>query len=150
MSELESENPLKGIRCGAVVRPEPLFHRKSRLIIDTHYNSEHNILRNGLEEVEFENLKLISLEKLFNNKNEVFLGFGLPNVYLTIPNEESNGYVKFAAFILWRQVSSIVPTKDRVQSGFLIRFRDLTSNQIKNIRQFKKSFWCSSIISTNI
>jgi hypothetical protein len=138
MSEID--DLLKGIRSGAVVRPEPLFHRRSRLIIDTHYSSEHNILRNGLEEVEFENLKLISLDKLFNNKNEVFIGFGLPNVYLTIPNEEHNGYVKFAAFILWRQVSAIVPTKDRVQSGFLIRFRDLSSDLIEIIRQSMKKY----------
>ncbi|CAF4252803.1 unnamed protein product, partial [Rotaria sordida] len=46
---LETNNsPLKGIRSGAVIRPEPLFHRKTRLIIDTHYNNEHNLLRNGL------------------------------------------------------------------------------------------------------
>lgn len=126
---------LKGIRSGAVIRPEPLFHRRTRLIIDTHYSDEHNILRNGLEETEFEHIKLISLDKLFNNKNEIFIGFGLPNVYLTIPNEQYDGYIKFAAFMLWRQVSAIVPTKGRVQSGFLIRFRDLSKDIIEIIRQ---------------
>jgi hypothetical protein len=126
---------LKGIRSGAVIRPEPLFHRKTRLIIDTHYSPEHNLLRNGLEETEFDHIKLISVDKLFDNKNEIFLGFGLPNVYLTIPNEQYDGYVKFAAFMLWRQVSAIVPTKGRVQSGFLIRFRDLSKDIKEIVRQ---------------
>ena len=131
----KDDSILKGIRCGAVLRPEPLFHRQTRLIIDTHYNANHNILRNGLEQTEFEHINLISLEKLFDNKNEVFLGFGIPNVYLTIPNEKYDGYVKFAAFMLWRQASAIVPTKDRVQSGFLIRFRGLSKDTIEIIRQ---------------
>jgi hypothetical protein len=130
-----NESVSQGIRSGAVIRPEPLFHRKTRLIIDTHYAAEHNILRNGLEETEFEHIKLISLDKLFDNKKETFLGFGLPNVYLTIPNEEYDGYNKFAAFMLWRQVSAVVPTKGRVQSGFLIRFRDLPKDTIEIIRK---------------
>ncbi|CAF3762769.1 unnamed protein product [Adineta steineri] len=131
----DNDSPLKGIRSGAVIRPEPLFHRRTRLIIDTHYNAEHNLLRNGVEEIEFENLKLISLDKLFDNKNEVFIGFGKPNVYLTIPNENYDQYIKFAAFILWRQLSAIIPTKGRVQSGFIIRFRDLSKCEIEKIRQ---------------
>ncbi|CAF3614536.1 unnamed protein product [Rotaria sordida] len=136
---LETKNsPLKGIRSGAVIRPEPLFHRKTRLIIDTHYNNGHNLLRNGLEETEYENLKLISLDKLFDNKNETFIGFGLPNVYLTIPNEPKDGYDKFAAFMFWRQLSAIIPTKGRVQSGFLIRLRDLPENITEIIRQSMK------------
>ena len=131
----ENNHILKGIRSGALIRPEPLFHRRTRLIIDTHYSAEHNLLRNGLEETEFEHIKLISLDKLFDNKKEVFLGFGLPNVYLTIPNEQYDGYVKFAAFILWRQVSAILPTKGRVQSGFLVRFRDIPPELTEIIRQ---------------
>jgi hypothetical protein len=133
-----NDSPLKGIRSGAVVRPEPLFHRRTRLIIDVHYNGQHNLLRNGLEETEFENLKLISLDKLFDNKKELFIGFGLPNVYLTIPNETNDGYDKFAAFMLWRQLSAIIPTKGRVQSGFLIRFRDLPDHITQTIRQSMK------------
>ncbi|UJR11483.1 hypothetical protein I4U23_015662 [Adineta vaga] len=136
--KVEDDSPLKGIRCGAVVRPEPLFHRRTRIIIDTHLNNEHNLLRNGLEEIEFEHIKLISLDKLFNNKNEIFLGFGLPNVYLTIPNEQFDGYVKFAAFMFWRQLSAVINTKGRVQSGFLLRFRDLPEHVLQIIRQAMK------------
>ena len=131
----DEDSPLIGIRAGAVLRPEPLFHRKTRLIIDTHYNAEHNILRNGLEETEFQQLKLISLEKLFDNISELFLGFGLPNVYLTMPNADGSGYVKFAAFIMWRQVSAIIDTKARVQSGFLIRLRHCTPELMDRIRR---------------
>jgi hypothetical protein len=134
-----NESPLKGIRSGAVVRPEPLFHRRTRLIIDTHYNNEHNLLRNGLEEIEFDHIKLISLEKLFDNKKEIFVGFGLPNVYLTIPNDTHDQYIKFAAFMLWRQLSAIIPTKGRVQSGFLIRLRDFSDDMIEILRQSMKS-----------
>ena len=133
--ETKDDSPLQGIRSGAVLRPEPLFHRRTRLIIDTHYNLQHNILRNGLEETEFQNLQLISLEKLFDNKHEVFLGFGLPNVYLTLPNENFDGYVKFAAFILWRQASAILETKGRVQSGFFIRFRHCSPEMLAKLRQ---------------
>ncbi|CAF0989694.1 unnamed protein product [Adineta ricciae] len=131
----ETDSPLKGIRCGAVVRPEPLFHRRTRLIIDTHYNNEHNLLRNGLEQTEFDHINLISLDKLFDNKREIFLGFGLPNVYLTIPNEQFDAYIKFAAFMFWRQLSAVVNTKGRVQSGFLIRFRDTPEDMLTAIRQ---------------
>ncbi|CAF3057675.1 unnamed protein product [Rotaria sp. Silwood2] len=131
----EHLSQLQGIRAGAVVRPEPLFHRKTRLIIDTHYDPEHNILRNGVEEIEFQNINLISLDKLFNDKHEIFLGFGLPNVYLTISNENNDGYVKFAAFMLWRQRSAVINTKGRVQSGFLIRFRNLPQNALVALRR---------------
>lgn len=126
---------LQGIWAGAVVRPEPLFHRKTRIIIDTHFSPEHNILRNGLEETEFDHIKLISLDKLFNNKNEIFLGFGVPNVYLTVPKASGDGYVKFAAFMLWRQCSAIIDTKGRVQSGFLIRFRNPSQYMLASLRQ---------------
>jgi hypothetical protein len=135
-----SDSPLDGIRTGAVVRPEPLFHRKTRLIIDTHYSPEHNVLRNGLEETEFQHINLISLDKLFDNKHEIFLGFGLPNVYLTIPNEQYNGYVKFAAYMLWRQVSAVLDTKGRVQSGFLIRFRNLPQDAIEMLRRSMRDY----------
>jgi hypothetical protein len=37
--------------------------------------------------------------------------------------------------MLWRQVSAIVPTKGRVQSGFLIRFRDLPKDNIEVVRK---------------
>ncbi|CAF2521989.1 unnamed protein product [Rotaria sp. Silwood2] len=131
----ENRHQLQGILAGAVVRPEPLFYRKTRLIIDTHYNREHNILLNGLEEIEFQGIKLISLDKLFDNKHEIFLGFGLPNVYLTVPNQNGDGYVKFAAFMIWRQCSAIIDTKGRVQSGFLIRFRNLPQDALAAIRQ---------------
>ena len=133
--ETTDDSPLKGIRSSAVLRPEPLFHRRTRLIIDTHYNPQHNVLRNGLEEIEFQNLQLVSLEKLFASKREVFLGFGLPNVYLTIPNEHFDGYVKFAAFILWRQASAILDTKGRVQSGFFIRFRHCSEEMLTRLRR---------------
>lgn len=128
-------SPLQGIRAGAVLRPEPLFHRRTRLIIDTHYNSEHNLLCNGMEEIDFQNLKLISLDKLFDNKHEIFLGFGLPNVYLTVPNHDSTGYVKFAAFILWRQTSAVIDTKGRVQSGFMIRIRQYPDDLLTMLRK---------------
>ena len=132
---MTEDSPLTGIRSGAVLRPEPLFHRRTRLIIDTHYNPQHNLLRNGLEETEFQSLLLISLEKLFDNNREVCLGFGLPNVYLTLPNEQFDGYVKFAAFSLWRQASSIFDTKGRVQSGFFIRFRHCSAEMLIKLRQ---------------
>lgn len=135
ITQEKDQTQLKGIHAGAVIRPEPLFHRTTRLVIDTHYNPDHNILRNGLEETEFQNINLISLDKLFDNKHEVFLGFGLPNVYLTIPNENGDGYVKFAAFMLWRQLSAVLDTKGRVQSGFLIRFRNLPPEALVALRQ---------------
>ena len=130
--------PLQGIRAGAVLRPEPLFHRRTRLIIDTHYNEEHNLLCNGLEEIDFQNLKLISLDKLFDNKHEIFLGFGKPNVYLTVPNEDGTSYVKFAAFIFWRQVSAVIDTKGRAQSGFMIRIRNYPEQLLGRVRQSMK------------
>lgn len=58
--EKEEENDLilKDIDCHAIIRPELLFHRRTYLIIDKHF-----ILRNDLEQIQFDNIKLISLNK---------------------------------------------------------------------------------------
>ncbi|CAF0752693.1 unnamed protein product [Rotaria sp. Silwood1] len=37
--------------------------------------------------------------------------------------------------MMWRQLSAIIDTKNRVQSGFLIRFRDLPQNALVALRQ---------------
>ncbi|CAF2794075.1 unnamed protein product [Rotaria sp. Silwood2] len=126
---------LKGNWTDALVPSEPLIYRKTQLIIDAHYLSEHNILQNGVQETEFQAIKLISLDKLFGNKNEIFLGFGLPNVYLTIPIEHSDGYVKFRTFMIWRQCNTITDTKGHVQSGYFIRCRNLPKDALTALRQ---------------
>ncbi|CAF4231491.1 unnamed protein product [Rotaria sp. Silwood2] len=46
-----------------------------------------------------------------------------------------DGYVKFTTFMIWRQCSTITDTKGRVQSGYLIRCRNLPKNALTALRQ---------------
>lgn len=65
-------------------------------------------------------LKVIHIAELFSSKQEIFLGFGTPNMYLTFPRQDGSGYDKFAGKSLYRAPSTIEDTRNFVQSGILI------------------------------
>jgi hypothetical protein len=65
-------------------------------------------------------LKVIHIPELFSSKQEIFLGFGTPNMYITFPREDGTGYDKFAGKSLYRAPSVIEDTRNFVQSGVLI------------------------------
>ncbi|MCC6746421.1 MAG: hypothetical protein IT371_02110 [Deltaproteobacteria bacterium] len=129
-----SPSPLDGLRAGAVVRPQQLYRHRAQNVVDAHYDPQHAILRRGVQETPFDGLKLFPIRELFAGPNEVFLGFGKPNVYLTIPSEDRQGYVKFAAFMFRRQAAYVADTKGRVQSGVLVRFRGLPEHAVTALR----------------
>lgn len=79
-------------------------------------------------------LRVVNLDHIFA-EGKLFLGFGRPNVYLGIPNqtEEGLGYAKVEAKSLKRADTKVIETHDRVQSGLLIVFKDLTPEQVERI-----------------
>lgn len=125
---------LEGIKAPAVIRPEPLSRSKLR-VIDVHHDPYKPKLANGVRETEYEHIQLFCLSDLFKDRNQVFVALGRPNVYTVIPNEQGDGYDKFAAFMFFREAARLQQTKDRVQSGFLLRFRGLPPDAVPALRE---------------
>lgn len=111
-------------------RPEGFLHRSFRRIIDASFAVRERAMP------DVHRLKIFRIKDLFQGRNEVFMGFGQPNVYLVCPNPEG-GYQKFAGKSLYLEESKrevIDPKKEWVQSGVLFRFRGLSEEALKAIQ----------------
>ncbi len=116
-------------------RPEFLFGN----LIDCVINAS------GIKQRPVKDLKVIEIADVFTGDNEVFIGFGKPNAYLVCPSPKG-GYQKFYGKSLRRAPSIIQHTKGIVQSGILIRFKNLPSDAIPRIqaamvKHHGKKFW---------
>lgn len=116
---------LDGMTDGASLAPDGLFSRGSRMVVDASH----------VQAVQHDGLKLIPVAEVFANPNAVFLGFGEPNVYLTVPRQPGAnvGWDKYAATMFWRQKSFVADTKGRVQGGILIELRNLHEAALEEI-----------------
>ena len=79
-------------------------------------------------------LKVFHIPEVFAGSDEIFLGFGRPNAYLVVP-DGAGGYQKFAGKSLKRAPSVVEDTRMFVQSGILIRFRNLPPSAAVRIRE---------------
>lgn len=104
-------------------RPEYLFRSLVPEVIDA----------SPVPKWDIHGIQVFSIAEVFSGSDEVFLGFGKPNVYLTVPDGKG-GYEKFAGLSLKRGPSLIQDTKGRVQSGILIRFRNLPTTAVPRLR----------------
>lgn len=120
-------DPLAGLTEGAMLAPDGLFSRGQRLVVD----SSH------VQTVDHEGLSLLPVEEVFSDSEALFLGFGIPNVYLAVPGEQ--GWEKYAATMFWRQPSFVADTKGRVQGGMLVELRQLAPEAVGELREVMHS-----------
>lgn len=106
-------------------RPEQLFNRWV-IVHDASFITETTSRR--------EKLQVIQTADVFADASAVFLGFGKPNTYLTVP-DGLGGYQKFAGKSARLDKSVIADTKGRVQSGILLHFLNLPEEAIPFLRE---------------
>ena len=135
--------PLEGMTQGSRVAPESYFGRGARWVVDASHVQTNVDKKSGL--------RLFPIAEVYTNTNSVFLGFGVPNVYLTVPNDSDEGWLKFAAFMFWRSRSFVANTKGRVQAGVLIELRGLPAEARSALRtqmsahEGKRSASCANL-----
>lgn len=128
---------LDGMTDGAAVAPDGLFSRGARLVVDASH----------VQSVLHEGLHLVPVAEVFARGNTVFLGFGVPNVFLAVPG--TDGWEKFAATMFWRQRSFVADTRGRVQGGIFVELRDLSADAASELRtamnelQGRRSITCA-------
>lgn len=67
-------------------------------------------------------------------ERKAFLGFGQPNVYLSLPSAE--GWDMFHAYFTWRKDSELVPSAEgKMQSAAMIVFKDLTDAELRRLHE---------------
>jgi hypothetical protein len=89
-------------------------------------------------EVAVKDLKAFTITDLFRGENDVFIGFGKPNVYLVVPNgigpDGKPLFLRYAAKSLKRG-PSVIEQAHRAQSGVLFHFPDLPPETVEDLRQ---------------
>jgi hypothetical protein len=104
-------------------RPEFLFGSHVDAVVDA----------SSIRQQTVQGLRVMRISDLFSGKNEIFLGFGLPNVYLTVPDGKG-GYEKFAAKSFKRAPSVVEDTRNFVQSGIILRLLNLPEHAAEKLR----------------
>lgn len=121
---MKLENPESGYAHHFERRPEFLFGSHVDQVIDA----------SSIRERTIKDLRVFRICDLFSGSNEIFLGFGLPNVYLTVPDGKG-GYEKFAAKSLKRAPSVVEDTRNFVQSGIMLRMLNLPEHAAAKMRE---------------
>lgn len=120
---MKIENPVNGYARHFERRPEFLFGSHVDQVIDA----------SSIRERTIKDLRVFRISDLFSGGQEIFLGFGLPNVYLTVPDGKG-GYEKFAAKSLKRAPSVVEDTRNFVQSGIMLRMLNLPEHAAVKLR----------------
>jgi len=118
---------LNGMTEGATLGPEGMFSHGPRLVVDASH--VQSVLHDGIE--------LVPIAEVFKNPKAVFIGFGMPNVYIALPTEGDGSeprWEKYAAAMFWRQPSHIADTRGRVQGGVLVELVDPPMGAISALR----------------
>ncbi|MBU6452443.1 MAG: hypothetical protein KGS72_11730 [Cyanobacteria bacterium REEB67] len=119
---------VSGLAAHFECRPEFLFGNE---------NVPHVIDASTVRERTIADLKVFHIPDVFAGRDEVFIGFGIPNAYLVCPDGQG-GYQKFAGKSLRRAPSVIEATRDFVQSGILLRFKNLPPHAAEKLRAAMK------------
>lgn len=107
------------------------FERRPEFLFGSHVDEV--VDASSIRERTIQDLRVFRISDLFAGKNEIFLGFGLPNVYLTVPDGKG-GYEKFAAKSLKRAPSVVEDTRNFVQSGIMLRLLNLPDHAAEKLR----------------
>jgi hypothetical protein len=95
-------------------RPEPVFGLVVKRVFDA------SVLRKR----KVQDLYVFRIPDLFNSADETFIGFGIPNAYITTP--DGNGsYEKLSVKSFRRAPTTIDDTHDLVQAGIQLRLKNL-------------------------
>jgi hypothetical protein len=126
--ELDESHLFDGLTEGAKITPETLFSSSPQLVVDASH----------VAEVQHQGVSLVPVAEIFSNPNATFLGFGTPNVFLSLPRAKTDdrepGWDKFAAFMYWRQRAYVTDTKGRVQGGVFVELRNLPPETVEDLR----------------
>lgn len=115
-----------------ILRHETLFGKIVELKDASHLIKEKTV---GSE------IKIFKISKILSEDN-LFLGFGKPNVFLGY--SEGGSIYKFDAKSLKRQKSNVVDTKGWAQSGLIINIKDPSKEMKHRIKVSTESFIGSS------
>jgi CYTH domain len=123
-----------GLTEGARLKTEALFSSSSQIVVDASH----------VTMVEHEGLSVVPVAEVFSNPNATFLGFGKPNVFLSLPRaatpDVTAGWDRFAAFMFWRKAAHIADTKGRVQGGVFVELCDLPPEALVRLRTAMGAF----------
>jgi len=102
------------------------------------------VVEANVRERTVDDLRVFRISDVFSGSDEIFIGFGKPNTYLVVPDGKG-GYQKFAGKSL-RRVSKVENTRGLVQSGILIRLKNLPAHAAEQLRDAMqthngKKFW---------
>lgn len=106
------------------------FERRADFVFGDHIPG---VVNANIRERTVADLRVFRIADVFAGNDEIFLGFGKPNAYLTVPDGEG-GYVKFAGKSLKRAPSVKEDTRGWVQSGILVRMIGLPSHAAEKLR----------------
>ncbi len=127
--EIAEDRLFHGLTDGAKLRTETLFSSSPQLVVDASH----------VAVIQHEGLSVIPVAEVFSNPDATFLGFGNPNVFISLPRqpgaERGPGWDRFAAFMYWRQAAYVADTKGRVQGGVFMELRDLPPAAVEQLRQ---------------
>jgi hypothetical protein len=106
------------------------FERRPEFLFGSHVDEV--VDASSVRERTIQGLRVFRISHLFAGADEIFLGFGLPNVYLTVPDGKG-GYDKFAAKSLRRAPSVVEGTRGFVQSGIMLRLLNLPQHAAEKL-----------------
>lgn len=115
-----------GLVAGGRIGPQVLGHQGPRLVADySHIDIVHDPAAD---------LYVCPLNQVFTEPRNPVIVFGNPNVSVILPNE-SDGWDRFAAFMMWRKESFITDTKGRVQAGVFFELLDAPAKATAKLRE---------------
>lgn len=115
---------LDGLVDGATLTSEPLFAHRTRMVVDASH----------CQKMVHDRRVVVPLDDIFARPDSVFVGFGVPNVFLTLPRSDGGGWEKYAATMFYRGRSRIADTRRKVQGGVFFELRGLETLQVERLR----------------
>ena len=104
-----TSTPYSGIAPGAHLGLQNLGHQGGNLVID-HSDAPK-------KPTDDPKVNVVSIDRVFADPTATFIVFGTPNVSLLMPMLGKDSWLRMAAYMFWRNKTSVVPTKGRVQAG---------------------------------
>ncbi|NTW13814.1 MAG: hypothetical protein HGA31_02155 [Candidatus Moranbacteria bacterium] len=132
IESLKRMNPQYGICPPSVMYHNSLYDLPTQTVVNVGRIPENP---GGLEEYIVKDKKMVHLKQLFTGTDEIFIGFGVPNVFTVMSGK--NGYEKLDAFMYYRKKAQVAKA-DQVQSGIYIRLRDTSPKMLSDLRESMK------------
>lgn len=126
-----ADDPRAGIRCGAYLRPEPLFSLRSLMVVHAARSGNNP---GGVIEVPSGKHRMIETDQLLSDDKQVLIGFGMPKVTTLLPRGGGqSGYDKLETAPYFSHPSRVM-SGDWIESGIFIRPRNLPADAVDGLR----------------